>query len=352
MHRELNRQVKIRSDGLISLPLVGDVKANGLTTDQLKKKLTGLYRRFVLAPKLTIYLTRFNVKIDELKRAITTAARGQSKIVPVRPDGRISLPIIGDVQAAGLTVQELRRDIMLKYTRLVRNLDVTVIVKQLTAPQVFVQGEVRTPGAFNITGPTPLSRVLSLARGVAPTGDPKNVLILRRYRANKPMALRINYGKLLQGDVTKDILLVRNDVVYVPPKNRRRVFVFGEVKFPAIVPYDETITISQAIAGARGFTIRAKRSSVLVIRHRPGKKPRAFRVDMAALIKRGDVTKEIFLKSGDTVYVPRSFIAVVGDFINQWFTRGLYALFPADSMLDFVVDVDSLMHLHRRSYAF
>ncbi len=356
VHRELNRQVSIRSDGRISLPLVGDVYAAGLTSDELRDKLTRMYGGYVLNPRLTVYLVRFNVKIDELKRSITTAARGQSKIVPVRPDGRISLPLIGDVMAAGLTVPQLRADIIRRYKPLVENLDVTVIVKNLQAPRIYIHGEVTRPGEIIITGPTPLSTIISRAQGFNRTADPSRILILRRRTDNpedtRPLAMRVNYRAVMNGDASRDIMLVQNDLVYVPRKDQNKVYVLGEVVTPGIVTFDRSLTVSQAIAAARGHTVRARLDSVLVLRRVPGQRPTAFRVDYEDVIKNGNVAKDIQLRSNDVVYVPKSFIAKVNDFINQWFTRGVYALFPAGSSLQFLLDLDTIMHLHRRSYQF
>jgi len=98
----LDRTVRIRTDGKITLPIIGDVRAAGLTTRQLKQELLKEYKKYLIDPIITIYLKEFNVKIRELKKAITTAPRGQSKIVPVRPDGYISLPYIGDIKVGGL----------------------------------------------------------------------------------------------------------------------------------------------------------------------------------------------------------------------------------------------------------
>ncbi|MBU0515329.1 MAG: polysaccharide biosynthesis/export family protein [Proteobacteria bacterium] len=356
VHRELNRQVTLRSDGRVSLPLVGDVYAAGLTADELRDKLSKQYARFVLRPKVNIYLVRFNVKIDELKRSITTAARGQSKIVPVRPDGRISLPLIGDVLAAGLTVPQLRTDIIRRYKPLVANLDVTVIVKNLTSPKIYIHGEVTRPGELVVTGPTPLSTIISRAQGFNRTADPSRVLVLRRQAENpgetRPLAMRINYRAVMNGDSSKDIMLIRNDLVFVPRKDQNKVYVLGEVVTPGIVTYDRSLTVSQAIAASRGHTVRARLDSVLVLRRVPGRRPTAFRVDYEDVIKNGNVMKDVTLKTNDVVYVPKSFIAKVNDFINQWFTRGVYALFPAGSSLQFLMDLDSVMHLHRRTFAY
>jgi protein involved in polysaccharide export with SLBB domain len=143
---EMNRSVTVRSDGKLSLPLVGDIPAAGLSTTQLKQELAEVYKRYLVDPVISITLERFNVTLDELQKAISTASRGQSRISLVRPDGRISLPFIGDVKVAGLTVEEVRKIINEKYRSYVRDLEITVVLEQVAHPKIYVSGQVNGPG--------------------------------------------------------------------------------------------------------------------------------------------------------------------------------------------------------------
>jgi len=203
---DLNRTVSIRSDGKITLPLVGDLPASGLTTNQLEAEIIKGYGKYLVSPIVTLYLERFNVKIDELKKAITTAPRGQSKISPVRPDGRTSFPFIGDVKVAGLTVEEVRRIINEKYRYYVRNLEITVVIERVVNPTIYVSGEVNSPGDLTITGPLYLSQVISRAKGLTPTSDGKRVMVIRRYGVSKPLIFNTDLDAvLLKGDISKDV---------------------------------------------------------------------------------------------------------------------------------------------------
>src|SRR4030042_639482 len=227
---DLNRIVGVRSDGKLTLPLVGDVPAAGLSTTQLEQDLIKRYKKYLVDPIIAIYLERFNVKIDELKKAITTAPRGQSKIQPVRPDGPPSFPFIGDIKVAGLTVEEVRRIINEKYRAFVRNLEVTVVIERVVNPTIFVSGEVNGPGDLTITGPMYLSQVISRAKGLTPTADGKHVLVIRRVGVSKPAVFYADLDAvLIKGDISKDILLAEDDMVYVPRASRHRFFICGEV---------------------------------------------------------------------------------------------------------------------------
>ena len=352
---DLNRIVGIRSDGKITLPLIGDLSAAGLSTSQLEKELIIAYRRYLIDPIVTITLERFNVKIDELKKAITTAPRGQSKISPVRPDGRTSFPFIGDIKVGGMTVEEVRKIINEKYRQYIRNLEITVVIERVVNPTIFVMGEVNGPGDLVVTGPLYLSQVISRAKGLTPTADGKNVMVIRRYGVSKPVVFKADLDAVLnRGDISKDVLLNEDDTVYIPRGLRSRFFVVGEVNLAGVYPIfpDEQMTVAQAISMANGFRPTAALGSVMVLRRGEGQTPQVFQIDFTKVLNQGDLTQDVLIQKNDVIFVPKSFITKVDEFIDQWFTRGLYALFPANSILDFIIDLDTVRNINKRTYGF
>lgn len=350
---DLNRTVTVRSDGKLTFPLVGDIQGSGLTTNQLEAELIKGYKRYLVDPIITITLERFNVKIDELKKAITTASRGQSKISPVRPDGRTTFPFIGDIKVGGQTVEQVRKTINEKYRVYVRNLEVTVVIERVVNPTIYVSGEVNGPGDLTVTGPLYLSQVISRAKGLTPTADGKKVMVIRRYGVNKPIVFNADLDAvLLKGDVSKDILLTEDDMVYVPRASRHRFFVCGEVNTPGVFPIfpEEPMTLSQAISMANGTRPTAALGSVMVMRRIEGKPPLAFRVNFSDVLSKGDMSQDILIQKNDVIFLPKTFITKVDEFIDQWFTRGIYSLFPAGSTLDFIIDFDTVRNLNKRNY--
>lgn len=351
---ELNRIVTVRSDGKVTLPIVGDILASGLSTKQLEQEVIQTYRKYLVDPIVTITLERFNVKIDELKKAITTAPRGQSKISPVRPDGRTSFPFIGDIKVAGLTVEEVRKVINERYRLYVRNLEITVVIERVVNPTIFVMGEVNGPGDLVITGPLYLSQVVSRAKGLTPTADGKNVMVIRRFGVSKPVVFKADLDAVLtKGDISKDVLLNEDDMVYVPRSSRSRFFIVGEVNNAGVYPIfpEEPLTLAQSISMANGFRSTAALSSVMVLRRVEGQPPQAFQVDFNKVLS-GDMTQDILIQKNDVVFVPKTFITKVDEFIDQWFTRGIYSLFPANSSLNFIIDLDTVRNLNKRSYTY
>lgn len=137
--------------------------------------------------------------------------------VPVRPDGRISLQLAADVQAANLTPNQLRKVLAEKYSSEINKPEIAVIVRTFTSHKVFVDGEVLFPGTVPIQGPTRLVEAISLARGFRESARLSNVIVIRKDVDGKAMSTNIDYRKIIDGsDLSQNITLLPYDIVYVP----------------------------------------------------------------------------------------------------------------------------------------
>lgn len=214
---QFSSTVLVRSDGKISLPLVGDIMVESLTPMELTRLLQKRYAKFIKNPTITVSLQEFNVKIEELKKAITTAPRGQSKIAPITPDGRVSLPIVGNMQAAGLTVRQLEKIINEKYAKFVRNLQTTLIVNEIHNMRCYVLGEVERPGEYTMAGRQTLLQVIAKAGGYKVGAALSDVVVLRSQGLQKPMVFKVDLEKCLeQGLVYAGLSVQPADVIYIP----------------------------------------------------------------------------------------------------------------------------------------
>jgi polysaccharide export outer membrane protein len=136
--------------------------------------------------------------------------------VAVRPDGRITLPLIGDIVAAGVTPAALRDQIQTAAVKFLTEPNVTVIVKQINSRKVFVTGGVGRPGEYPLTGPRTVMQLISLAGGVTQFADVENISILRQ-EEGRTRAFRFNYKDVSQGrNVQQNIPLQPGDTVVVP----------------------------------------------------------------------------------------------------------------------------------------
>lgn len=139
-----------------------------------------------------------------------------SRTVPVRMDGMISIPLVDDIRAAGLTPLQLKELILTKLREYVDTPDVTVIVTEANSYKVYVQGEVRTPGVIRLRTETSLMQVIVMAGGFSEWADKKKITIIRR-EGGKESRIRVNYNKIVDGDEgAKDIILKSGDIIIVP----------------------------------------------------------------------------------------------------------------------------------------
>jgi polysaccharide export outer membrane protein len=142
-----------------------------------------------------------------------------SSDVVVRPDGKISLQLINDLQASGLTPEELRLKVTAAAARFVEEPTVTVVVKQINSRKVFVVGQVAKPGTYPLGGPMTVVQLIALAGGLNEYADRENITILRAERRpdGEPVSVRINYADLVKRkNLKQNIDLKPGDTVLVP----------------------------------------------------------------------------------------------------------------------------------------
>ena len=136
--------------------------------------------------------------------------------VTVRPDGRITLPLINEVQAAGTTPDQLRAALMTAAAKYIEDPNVSVVVKAINSRKVFITGEVAKPGAYPLTAPTTVMQLIALAGGLHEFADAKNIIIMRTENG-KPMAYPFNYKDVLKRkNLKQNIELKPGDTVVVP----------------------------------------------------------------------------------------------------------------------------------------
>ncbi len=209
--------VLVRSDGKITAPLIGDVAAESKTPVELAAELNRAYKIYLYQPAVTVALEEFNVKVAELKKAITTAARGQSKIAPVSPDGRISFPLIGGMQVQGFTVAQVEKMINESYAKQVRNLNITLILLEIHHPKLYVIGEVERPGAYDIASVPNVLNALTLAGGFKKSGNLEEIAIFRNEGLERPISFKVNIKAALKtGVALTNKKLKPGYIIYVP----------------------------------------------------------------------------------------------------------------------------------------
>lgn len=136
--------------------------------------------------------------------------------VTVRPDGRVTLPVIGELQAAGLRPEDLKKQIETAATKYVTDPNVTVVVRAINSRRVFVTGRVTTPGVHLLKGPLTVMQAIALSGGVTEFADAKNIKVLRIVDG-KSVTLPFNYKDVVRGrKLEQNIMLLPGDTVVVP----------------------------------------------------------------------------------------------------------------------------------------
>jgi polysaccharide biosynthesis/export protein len=137
--------------------------------------------------------------------------------ITVRPDGRISLQLAGEVKAAGLTPKELTSLLTRTYAAQLKNPEITVIVRSFTAQRVYVDGEVNKPGLVNLIDSTTALQSISQAGGLKDSARIDEVILMRRTADNKFTATLLNLEKALNGiDPKQDVILMPKDIIFIP----------------------------------------------------------------------------------------------------------------------------------------
>jgi polysaccharide export outer membrane protein len=131
-----------------------------------------------------------------------------SRTVTVRPDGRISLPLINDIHAAGLTPEKLKQVITERLKPFIETSDVAVIVQQINSWRVYVQGEVNSPGIYPFRSRISLSQAISMAGGFTEFAKKSRIQILRK-QSSYTEVITVNYDDIMSGISLKEDLLLR-----------------------------------------------------------------------------------------------------------------------------------------------
>lgn len=136
--------------------------------------------------------------------------------VTVRPDGKISLPLINDIQAAGLTPDQLRAAVETAAKRFLEDPNAAVMVKEIKSRKVYITGQVARPGPYPLGGPTTVLQALATAGGLLEYADAKNIVVMRTENG-RTLSYKFNYKDVIRRKrIEQNITLRPGDTVVVP----------------------------------------------------------------------------------------------------------------------------------------
>lgn len=219
-----------------------------------------------------------------------------SRSVIVRPDGKITLPAVGDIIADRSTPEKLSQLIAEKMKEYIKQPIVTVSVQQILNNRVYITGG-GLSRVFDMTKETTLLKLLS------ELGDLSTVDLRRAYLSRHGEKIATDfYALYYEGDMTQDRLLQAEDILFIPSNRLNLIYVLGAVVTPQSLQFYEGMKVMDAILAAGGFTEFAKENTVVVIH----KDKTQQRIDLKQVTKGKDISANIALKPGDYVIVEES----------------------------------------------
>lgn len=139
-----------------------------------------------------------------------------SKTVPVRIDGKISLPLVDEIQAAGLTPLQLRDVLAQRFKEFVDSPNVSVMVMEANSHKAFITGQIKNPGVYRLRTETSILQIISLAGGFTEWANQNEIIILRKEKGQEKRII-VHYKKIISGeDLSLNILLKSGDTVIIP----------------------------------------------------------------------------------------------------------------------------------------
>jgi polysaccharide export outer membrane protein len=224
-------------------------------------------------------------------------------------DGNISFPFVGQIRAQGLTLPELQKELEHRLgPNYIINPHVSITVLNFKSRKYFVIGSVQKPGTYPLTKPIRVIEAISQAGGLAsgnvsrPLTGAEAIIVRAQPGENldKPKIpdqipeswkITISLSAALAGDPNQNLEIKNGDTIYIP---NLVYYVTGEVKKPGRYPYEEQMTVLQAVTTAEGFTDKASRRGTYILRGNPGAKQKV------------KVGMEDSIRPGDTIVVPES----------------------------------------------
>jgi len=248
--------------------------------------------------------TEYTIGVDDVLHVIVWENKDLEQTITVRPDGKISYPLAGEIHVQGLTVPRVAEILTARLSKSVKNPNVSVMVKEIRSFRVYFVGKVAKPGVYPIKAGTPLLQALTLAGGPAEGADLPAAYIIRNDE-RIPVDLR----RLIQeGDLTKNLRLETEDTIVVPeisigsnPQEvlDRRIYLLGKVVKPGVYNIKKDVPLLHALFLAGGMAEGADMAAAFVVRG--GEK---IPVDLWRLVQKGDLSQNLTIKHEDTIVVP------------------------------------------------
>jgi polysaccharide export outer membrane protein len=226
-----------------------------------------------------------------------------TRTVTIKPDGTVSLALLGEVKAAGKTTKQFADELARQYKKYLKQPSITVTVREFRVERIYILGQVSRPGEYQLRPASGIMELLASAGGPTNRADLGKVVVIR----GKTEAMQLNLLEAFVANKNPDVKLLPGDVLFIPETDRRTV-VLGMVNRPGAYELLPGQRVSDLIAAAGGVTSAAAPEKAFIVRGQE-----QIPVDLQKVLA-GEVAANLQLQSGDMMVVPESQnrIAVMG----------------------------------------
>ncbi|REK17239.1 MAG: sugar ABC transporter substrate-binding protein [Planctomycetota bacterium] len=217
----LQRTLVVLPDGTITLPLLGQVRAANLTVQELRENLENDYKKYFRVPAITVTPVKVDTQLEDLRFTVAGRSGFGGQVLPgrVTPEGTIQLPVVGSVPAQGLTIDEFERELNARFNERIEGIEVVPVLSRRAPRYVYVLGEVKHPGRYELEAPTTVMQAIALAGSYNVGAHISSVVVFRRADDWRLIATVVNLRNALLGKVPcpeGEIWVSDNDLVLVP----------------------------------------------------------------------------------------------------------------------------------------
>ncbi|HVA50327.1 MAG TPA: polysaccharide biosynthesis/export family protein [Pirellulales bacterium] len=217
----LTSELEIQADGNLTLPLAGPVHTARLTVPQLRSLAEERYSKYYKQPTVTITPLKLNSRLEDLRASIDRrfGQGGQTRRATVTPEGTVQLPVVQSVSVQGLTLAETQREIESRVAEQIDGVEITPVLVTRAPRYVYLLGEVRRPGRYELVAPTTVMQAIALAGGWNYGGNLWHTVIFRRGDDWRLIATQLDLRGSLYGHrpcPADEIWINDSDVVLVP----------------------------------------------------------------------------------------------------------------------------------------
>lgn len=253
-----------------------------------------------------------------------------TRTVSVQPDGMISLPLDGQIFAAGKTIEEVRFAIVQEMNKVLPSLEsnqVSLTIVDFGTIDISVLGEVKSPGMYPVSGKANVLKAISFAGGLSDNAGLGNTTIIR----DSGEVIPVDLEKLFyEDDMSQNHLLFSGDSLYIPKAfEMSTISVGGEVKSPGLYSLEGKVDVLKAISVANGFTAKADLKNAIINRQ----SGEIVQVNLESLLLENDLSQNFSLDYGDSLFIPMTLdnnVYVLGEVKMP----GLYAIEGTCSLVE------------------